>query len=458
MKPTPTKIGRYDIERVLGSGAMGVVYLALDSQLGRQVALKTVRETDLDPKSMTMFLERFKNEARAAARLHHPSIVAVYDVGEDEAMGPFVVFEYVKGITLKQRLRDVQRLPFAEVLRLGREIAGAIDAAHEAGVVHRDIKPDNILLTEDGRAKLADFGVARVPDANLTREGQFLGTPCYSAPETLTEGAYGVASDLFSFTAVLYEMLSGVRAFPGEDAVAVAHRVVHEQPLPASEARRGVGLTKSIDYVLMRGLSKRVAERPRSAAALVGLLAEVEPRTSDAKNAPAVATRPEGEVPVQRREEGVSRTVYALVLAASLVLGVLTVLAFRPVQSAAVIATAGDVVVEVDAGVSDAMFVAATADAAVGVDAPATITAMPDSGVDAGPTIADAGVRPTDAGRLMSAFEREEAAKDAIERARRALAAGDVVVARLALEHARSLDPSQPDIAELDRALAAPSN
>ncbi|HJK95655.1 MAG TPA: serine/threonine-protein kinase, partial [Polyangiaceae bacterium LLY-WYZ-14_1] len=234
----PRTVGRYEIDRLLGAGAMGLVYLGRDPELDRPVAIKTVRDLELEAEAKATFLERFRNEARAAARLHHPAIVQVYDVGEDERLGPFLVFEYVPGSTLKQVIRADGPLDADRLLALAGQVAEAIDIAHAAGIIHRDIKPDNLLLTADGRTKLADFGVARVPNAALTREGQFLGTPCYAAPETLQDARYAEASDLFSFAAVLYEALTGVRAFPGDDAVAVAHKVVHESPLPPSRASR----------------------------------------------------------------------------------------------------------------------------------------------------------------------------------------------------------------------------
>ncbi|MDQ3031042.1 MAG: serine/threonine protein kinase, partial [Myxococcota bacterium] len=264
----PEKIGRYTVDRLLGQGAMGSVYLGRDPALDRKVAIKTVRDLDLDEKHRKSFLERFKNEARAAARLSHPSIVAVYDVGEEDGIGPFLVFEYVPGSTLKHVLRSRGALPALEVIEIATQIAGALEVAHAAGIIHRDVKPDNILVSEDGRAKLADFGIARVPDAALTKEGQFLGTPCYAAPETLARGAYSPQSDIFSFAAVIYELVCGVRAFPGDDAISVAHAVVHESPPPPSEAGSRA-LPKVVDDVVLRGIAKDPEARYASAIEMV---------------------------------------------------------------------------------------------------------------------------------------------------------------------------------------------
>ena len=240
----PKQIGRYTIDRLLGSGAMGFVFLGRDPELDRAVAVKTVRDLHMDPETLKLFLERFRNEARAAARLHHPNIVQVYDVGDDADLGPYLVFEYVAGSTLKQILRSRGALDALGVVRLAEEIGDALSLAHEHGIIHRDLKPDNLLVTPDGMTKLADFGIARIPNAALTREGQFLGTPCYAAPETLKLGEYGVRSDLFSFAAVLYEACAGARAFPGDDAVC-SRPQGHPRRAPSAHSSGRGSLTRS---------------------------------------------------------------------------------------------------------------------------------------------------------------------------------------------------------------------
>lgn len=257
----PRTIGRYQVERLLGAGAMGNVYLGRDPELDRLVALKTVRYASISHDSLDTFLERFKNEARAAAKLHQRSIVQVYDVGEDAEVGPYLVFEYVPGSTLKQILKARGPLSPEAVCLLADEVADALAAAHHHKIIHRDLKPDNLLVTEDGHTKLADFGVARLPNADLTREGQFLGTPCYAAPETLRQGLYGPETDLFSMATVLYEAVTGVRAFPGDDAVAVAHKVIHDVPDRPSVVGRGMRVPKEVDAVFRRALEKDPRDR-----------------------------------------------------------------------------------------------------------------------------------------------------------------------------------------------------
>ncbi|MEC7520443.1 MAG: serine/threonine-protein kinase [Myxococcota bacterium] len=442
MNGIPETIGRYQVERLLGQGAMGSVYLGRDLDLDRAVAIKTVRHLDLEEKRLQTFLERFKNEARAAARLSHPAIVAVYDVGEDEGVGPYLVFEYVAGSTLKQILRGRGPLAPDAVVRLGRQIAAALDTAHAAGVIHRDVKPDNILVSATGDAKLADFGVARVPDAALTKEGQFLGTPCYAAPETLDEGRYGPHTDLFSFAAVLYEAITGSRAFPGDDAISVAHHVVHDDPDPPSVNRPDVRIPKEVDRVIMRGLQKNPDARYESAMALVDALASAYVSTGVLDRDPTGAQVLPVPEPPPRRSSG---WMFYLVAIALLAVGVAFVAAFLDPEPDPVV----DLAPRADAG---APVDAAGEPEIVAVDA--GVRAQ-DSGL--AEAVVDSGVEAPDSGVIdvasMSPFERDEAAKDAVDRARQAIEDGDLDAAEQALRRARLYDPGNDDIPALEEDL-----
>lgn len=433
----PEKIGRYLVQALLGQGAMGSVYLGRDPVLDRKVAIKTVRDLDLDEARKKSFLERFKNEARAAARLSHPSIVAVYDVGEEEGIGPFLVFEYVPGSTLKQIVRSRGALPPSDVVAVVRQIADALFVAHAAGIIHRDVKPDNILVSDDGRAKLADFGVARVPDAALTKEGQFLGTPCYAAPETLAKGTYSERSDLFSFAAVVYELVCGVRAFPGDDAISVAHAVVHEHPPPPSEAGTRAW-PKEIDDVIMRGLAKSPEQRFASASEMVEAL-------EDAFIAGGLLEQGELALAPRARRRG-NAWVYAGVLAGAAALGIALVFAFRGDPTAFDPIPMDESLPLEDAGVGRAI-----SSPMHSVDAGATLDASApalDTGIDAGQVDAhDAGISG------MSRLEREDAAKDAIDRARSWIARGRMSEARRELDRARELDPESSDLEEIEASL-----
>jgi len=424
---------------MLGQGAMGSVYLGRDTQLDRAVAIKTVRHLDLEEKRLQVFLERFKNEARAAARLSHPTIVAVYDVGEDDAVGPYLVFEYVAGSTLKQILRGRGALEPEAVVRLGRQIAAALDTAHAAGVIHRDVKPDNILMGVSGGAKLADFGVARVPDAALTKEGQFLGTPCYAAPETLESGIYGAHSDLFSFAGVLYEAISGVRVFPGDDAISVAHHVVHDVPEPPSAvATSDLRIPRGVDQAILRGLDKEPDNRFGSAMALMDAVA------SAYIGAGVLDRDPTGAqilpLPDPPSKKG-SSWVFVVAIIGLLGVGVAFVIALVDAETPPPLPVTPDEPLLADAG-----FDGGPSDAGI------------DGGVDAGtdaapPPVPDAGAS-VDADlpdvESMSAFDRDEAAKDEVAAARRALAAGQLALAATAIARARAYDSGNSDIPGLE--------
>jgi serine/threonine-protein kinase len=248
----PQEIGRYRALRLIGQGAMGRVVLAHDSVLDRDVALKLLRDDlDVPDDQVKALIDRMRQEARAAARVSHPNIVALHDMGEDPETGLYLVFEYLDGSTLKDRLERGPLGPMAAA-RLAGELGSALTTAHEAGVLHRDIKPDNIILTANG-AKVADFGIARVPDSTLTLGGKLLGTPAYSAPEALSGGRFSPRSDQFSMAATLYEAISGRRAFPGDDAVAVASKIGTDEPPPLAPT---AGIDAHADTVLSRALAK----------------------------------------------------------------------------------------------------------------------------------------------------------------------------------------------------------
>jgi serine/threonine protein kinase len=245
-------IGRYEVLEELGRGSMGVVLLAHDPVLGRRVAVKHLRpDLRLEPEERDLLMKRMRQEARALASVSHSGIVALHDIGEDETRGIFLVFEHAKGPTLSAVLQR-GRLTKEGTARLAREMGEALDAAHACGIVHRDVKPGNVILTEDG-SRIADFGVARLPDSTLTRAGARVGTPAYSSPESVLEGEHSAKSDQFSMAACLYEGLSGRRAYPGEDAVKVAKAIDKEPPLPIAQ---GLGLSPRVDEVIFKAMAR----------------------------------------------------------------------------------------------------------------------------------------------------------------------------------------------------------
>lgn len=266
----PGHIGRYRIERLLGRGAMGRVLLGRDLVLDREVAVKLLRDDlAVDPEQHRALVDRMRHEAKACARVTHPNIVALFDMGEDPALGLYLVFEYAEGTTLKERIARGP-LPSELGARIAREIGSALGTAHASGVLHRDVKPENIILTVHG-SKVADFGIARVPNSTLTKDGGLLGTPAYSSPESITHGEFSPQSDQFSLAATLYEALSQRRAFPGDDAVTVANRIQTDEPPPIA---RSCGLDPHVDDVLERALSKNPDARFPSVGEFGDALAE----------------------------------------------------------------------------------------------------------------------------------------------------------------------------------------
>ncbi len=260
------RFGRYEVIRPLGRGAMGVVYLARDPQLERAVALKTVwwpeRRGD-DERLRAEVRARFLREARAAARFVHSSIVTVFDVGEEGDV-TFIAMEYVAGRTLADLLAEEGPLPPARAAGLAASVADALAYAHAKGVVHRDVKPANLLVGGDGQVKVADFGIAKVADSTLTQEATVLGTPAYMAPEQISGRPIDARGDLFSLGVVLFEMLTGRRPFGGPDLTSLAYQVVHA-PHPSLASLRA-GLPPGFEAVCARALAKEPDARYQTGA------------------------------------------------------------------------------------------------------------------------------------------------------------------------------------------------
>jgi serine/threonine-protein kinase len=264
----PRTLGRYEIQDEIGRGMMGVVYRALDPALGRTVALKTVHlafsvaEADREG-----FQKRFLAEARVAAGLSHPGIVVVHDVGRDPESGTlYIALEFLQGQTLAERLSQGGPLPWREALRLAARIAEALHHAHRQGIVHRDVKPPNIMILASGEPKIMDFGIAKIPAAQLTSAGEFFGTPAYMSPEQVGGAPVDARSDVFSLGAMLYLMLTGQRPFDGENVAAILGRVLNaDAPAPSSLVP---DLPAGLDSVVARALAKSPEARYPTAEAL----------------------------------------------------------------------------------------------------------------------------------------------------------------------------------------------
>ncbi|MCI4362909.1 MAG: protein kinase [Thermoplasmata archaeon] len=262
-QPVLFQSGRYVIHKKLGEGGKGIVYKALDTQLDRVVAIKLLKIEGLDEEA----LQRFRNEAQLAARLTHANIVAVYDIGA-EAGRPFQVMELVDGQSLRGLLSSSQGpLAFPRALEIARDVARALAFAHGKGVLHRDVKPENIMLASDGTVKLMDFGLARAFDRpRLTAPGTMVGTPSYMAPENALGKESDERSDLYSLGAVFYEMATGRPLFRSEDSLKVIYSHIHDEP--ALPSRVNPRLPTAVDHVLLRLLAKNPGERYASAGDL----------------------------------------------------------------------------------------------------------------------------------------------------------------------------------------------
>ena len=257
--------GRYEIEELVGSGGMSGVYRARDTVLERPVALKILHEHfSSDPE----YVERFRREARAIAQLNHPNIVTVIDRGEFEGR-QFIVFEHVPGENLKSVLAREGPFPVEQALGVTHQIARALAFAHEHGVVHRDVKPQNVLLDEAGRPKVTDFGIARSlnPDEELTETGTLLGTSDYLAPEQASGGPVDARSDQYSLGVLLYELLTGEVPYYGDGFMAVAMQHLRE-PVPSVRARRS-DVPPAVEAIVARAMAKRPEDRFPSVAAMM---------------------------------------------------------------------------------------------------------------------------------------------------------------------------------------------
>ncbi|HEX6003916.1 MAG TPA: serine/threonine-protein kinase [Burkholderiales bacterium] len=283
------RIGKYEIRRELGKGAMGVVYEGYDPVIERTVAIKTIRPEQLDKTQAAEILTRFKREAQAAGRLNHPHIVAIYDYGEvvpegelaREANGAqiaYIAMEFIKGRELKDCFDGNERFAVKDVERIMGELLGALEHAHRNGVVHRDMKPANVILLADGSVKVADFGIARIETSELTQAGTMLGTPAYMSPEQFLGQPVDGRSDIFSCGVILYQFLTGEKPFTGT-VTTIMHKVLKEEPLPPSTLN--VTLPPAWDGVVRKSMAKSPAERFQSAAEFIAAIRSAVQRQSE---------------------------------------------------------------------------------------------------------------------------------------------------------------------------------
>lgn len=270
-------LGRYEVEKELGKGAMGIVYLGRDPKIGRQVAIKTLAlSQNFEEDELDDARARFFREAETAGRLSHPNIVSIYDAGEEHDLA-YIAMEYIRGHDLSRHTKAAGLLPVSDVLQHVCAAADALDYAHQQGVVHRDIKPANLMLLEGSNTvKVMDFGIARITDSSKTKTGMVLGTPSYMSPEQLAGKKVDGRSDLFSLGVTLYQLLTGALPFQADSLATLMYRIANEAPAPVLSLRPDLPpeLARILDFALAKTLEKRYARGAEIAADLRKLLAQ----------------------------------------------------------------------------------------------------------------------------------------------------------------------------------------
>ncbi|MBN1270975.1 MAG: serine/threonine protein kinase [Candidatus Aminicenantes bacterium] len=256
------RIGKYDVIRELGKGAMGIVYEARDPDLKRDVAIKTIR-FDLFPEEnqREILMKRFMNEAQAAGRLSHPNIITVYDIGRQEDM-TYIVMQYIKGMSLQSIMASKKKVAYSNILNIMEKACLALDYAHEKGIVHRDIKPGNIMMSEEGEPFIADFGIARVETSTMTQTGTIMGTLSYMSPEQIEGKKVDGRTDIFSLGVILYELLTGKMPFEGDNVSTTIYKIMNKEPEPLNITKKDI--PSGFQHIINKALAKNPEERYQS--------------------------------------------------------------------------------------------------------------------------------------------------------------------------------------------------
>lgn len=281
MNKKTMKYGRYEIVREIGKGSMGVVFEAYDPDIDRSVALKVLRQ---DRVTSQAFVERFLKEAKAIGRLSHSNIVTVYDIGQDHGT-IYIAMEFLAGSPLNKVI-EKKRFSIEEIINLGVQIAEILDRANQKGIVHRDIKPNNIIIMQDGQVKITDFGIAHIEDPSspqLTQAGEILGTPAYMAPEQVMGGHVDGRADIFSLGCILYELTTGKGPFGGANLTAVLRSVTQDNP--PEPIKINPQIPEALSHIIMKCLKKNPDERFRTGGIMLNALNALKDRLRE-KEAP----------------------------------------------------------------------------------------------------------------------------------------------------------------------------
>lgn len=290
----PQKIGKYEIQGVLGRGGMGVVYKAFDPAIHRQVAIKTITKSAMDPAELQYAIARFRHEAQAVGRLTHPRIAAIYDYGEDEDLA-YIVMELVHGRSLYDHLQNKAKFDLAEIGEIIRQLLDGLGYAHAQGVVHRDIKPSNILINDDGRIKISDFGIAHIDTSSLTQVGEIMGSPGYMSPEQFTGDEPDNRTDIYAAGVIAYELLTGRKPFTGSN-VEIMRQVIGEQPQNPSGFNAQI--SAQLDWATLKALAKKREDRFQSAREFA--LGFVQGIAASLRSAKTAAAENPDDTPTQR--------------------------------------------------------------------------------------------------------------------------------------------------------------
>ena len=255
------KLGRYVIVEEIGQGAMGVVYKAVDPLIDRTVAIKTIN-LDLSKEELENFEKRFQREVQSAGKLNHPNIVTVYDVGRTEGIA-YMAMEFLEGKELREILDSGVVLPIEKISHIASQVAEGLGFAHERGIVHRDVKPANVMVMKNGLVKITDFGIAQMSSASRTMSGMVMGSPKYMSPEQVVGQTVDGRSDIFSLAVVLYEMLTGKTPFSGDNISAIMYQILNDEPIPPKAFNQNI--PDSINYIVLKALAKHPDKRYQNA-------------------------------------------------------------------------------------------------------------------------------------------------------------------------------------------------